>query len=409
MSHENPTALRLGATGTLNGWRVRVAGRAVMAVAIEGEDYFWNEFRLVDASGNEATLVHEEGESGPEWKLFRPFTPAKPMTAAEASFKSVGTKVNLDGTPVAITLVDESRVVHLEGEAAEGVEVGDIAHYFNADTGSRMLVASWTGDEIEFYEGLDVPAAVVAQAFNLPPPPAAPAADGESATANLTGSGLRTDPGPKPAVGWMTKLVLAALGGITLFSGYSCLNRKTAPAPAVSKSAPVFAPTVQLMNGAEGTLSGERFTVSAVAAVEIARPGGRHARREYALRGADGARALLVNGLTGGSKEWHLLRPAAVPAGLMPVEAARKKKGEAVTLDGRTFKIADVFQAKTLFTEPAAAGPAAEAVEYGFLATEGADVLLVRWGETAVRCWRGVPVAEATVSAAFRSAGEKSK
>jgi hypothetical protein len=408
--HPNLTGLRLGATGTLNGWRVRVAGRAVMAVEIEGEDYFWNEFRLVDGSGNEATLVHEEGEAGPEWKLFRPFTPARPMTAAEASFKSVGDKVNLDGTPVAITLVDESRVVHLEGEAAEGVEVGDVARYFNADTGDRMLVVSWTGDDIEFYEGLDVPAAVVAQAFNLPPPANVVPNDADaSATSNLSGSGLRSDSGAKPAVSWMTKLVLVALGGITLFSGYSCFNRKTAPTGAPSKSAPAFAPTVQLMNGTEGTLGGERFTVTAVSAVEIARPGDRHARREYALRTAGGERALLINGLTGGSKEWHLLRPAAVPAGLMPVEAARKKKGDAVTAGGRALPIAELFQAKTIFTEPAAAGPATEAIEYGFLATEGADVLLARWGETAIRCWRGNAVAETAVSAAFAASAGKAK
>lgn len=395
----NPTALRLGATGTLNGWRVRVAGRAVMAVEIDGEDYYWNEFRLVDSSGNEATLVHEEGEAGPEWKLFRPFTPVRPMTAAEASFKGVGDKVNLDGTPVAVTLVDESRVVHLEGEAAEGVEVGDVARYFNADTGDRMLVASWTGDDIEFYEGLDVPTAALSQAFNLPALQPEVAPNDSSATSHLSAGGLRSDSGAKPAVSWMTKLVLAALGGITLFSGYSCFSRKTAPA--TSASAPAFAPVVQLLNGAEGTLGAERFTVAALSAVEIARPGGRHARREYAIRGANGDRALLVNGLTGGSKEWHLLRPAAVPAGLMPVEAARKKKGEALPLDGRAFTIAEVFQAKTLFTEPAAASPAGEPIEYGFIATEGADVLLVRWGETAVRCWRGSAVPEGSIEAAF--------
>lgn len=396
--YANPTALRIGATGTLNGWRVRVAGRAVMAVEIDGEDYYWNEFRLVDGSGNSATLVYEEGESGPEWKLFRPFAPAQPMSAAEAAAKRVGDQVNLDGTPVAITLVDESRVVHLEGEAAEGIEVGDVANYFNADTGERMLVASWTGDDIEFYEGLDVPAAGVTRAFNLPAAPAnvvPNSADRSGFREAASGSSGAS------GVGWIPKLVLAALGGITLFSGYSCFTRKAA-APVAAATLPAFAPAVQLAKGAEGTLGTGRFTVAAVSAVAVARPGGRHQRREYDLRDAKGAGALLVNGLSGGSKEWHLLRPIAGPPGLTPVEAARKKKGDAVSADGRGFKIAEVFQAKTLFTELATAGPAKDAIEYGFLATEGSDVLLARWSETAIQFWRGAAVEETAVSGAFQ-------
>ncbi|MDP3069863.1 MAG: DUF4178 domain-containing protein [Opitutaceae bacterium] len=391
-AHENPSALRIGATGTLNGWRVRVAGRVVLAVEIDGEDYFWNEFHLVDSSGNSATLVFEAGEAGPEWKLFRPFTPLRALTAAEAASKRIGDKVNLDGTPVAITLADESRVVRLEGQGPEGVEVGDIAHYFNADTGDRMLVASWTGDDIEFYEGLDVPGPVVEQSFNLPK-------SRPGVVSNFSGdSGLREPVPAKAGIGWVPKLVLVALGVIVAFSGYSCFARKAAaPAGAVRP----FAPTLQPVNGAEGALSAQPFTVTAQSAVEIATPAGRHPRREYALRSATGEPALLINGLSGGSKEWHLLRLIPPLAHLPPVEAARRKKGQPVSVEGRAFKILDVFQSKTLLTEPAKSGPAANALEYGFLATEGAEVLLARWNETAIQFWRGTTVSEPDVRAAF--------
>ena len=403
-THPNPTALRIGATGTLNGWRVRVAARVVLAVEIEGEDYFWNEFRLVDASGNEATLVFEEGESGPEWKLFRPFTPTQPLTAAEAASKDVGDNVSLDGTPVAITLVDESRVVQIEGEGPEGVEVGDIARYFNADTGNRMLVASWSGDEIEFYEGLDVPVEGVARAFNLPKTAAT------DVVSNFSGSsGLREAVSKSAGIGWVPKLVLAGLAAIVGVSGYSCFRRGSDAVAGATSAARPFAPTLQLVNGAEGELGGQRFTVAAQSAVEIARPGTRHSRREYALTGRRDERALLINGLSGGSKEWHLLRPAPAPAGLTPVDAAQKKKGEAVTVDGRSFRVVDVFQSKKLFTEPANAGPAANTVEYGFFATEGADVLLVRWSETAIQFWRGTTVDETNVTTTFLANSEKTK
>ena len=51
MSFANPTPLRIGATGTLNGWRVRVAGRVVLGVRDGGETYYWNEYNLVDDQG----------------------------------------------------------------------------------------------------------------------------------------------------------------------------------------------------------------------------------------------------------------------------------------------------------------------------------------------------------------------
>jgi hypothetical protein len=170
MSFANPTPLRVGARGTLHGWSVTVTGRVVLGVEIDGETYYWNEYYLMGDSGSSGTLVYEETEHGPEWKLFRLFEPERPLTAREAMAKRVGDTVNLDGTPTKVTLVDESRVYHIEGSAPEGVAVGDVAQYFNADTGQRMLVASWTGDEIEFYEGEDAPAELIASAFGFAQP-----------------------------------------------------------------------------------------------------------------------------------------------------------------------------------------------------------------------------------------------
>src|SRR5688572_8869741 len=197
MSFENPTPLRVGASGTLNGWRVSVAGRLVMATQDGNDSYFWNEYYLVDDSGNSAMLVFEETEHGPAWKLFRDFTPSHPITAQEAATKQVGDTVNLDGTAAAVSFVGNSRVFHIEGRAPEGVESGDIASYFNVDTGSRMLVASWTGEEIEFYEGLDAPGESIASAFGLSSdtidggragvPPAFRNTDGTSALSGQTG------------------------------------------------------------------------------------------------------------------------------------------------------------------------------------------------------------------------------
>src|ERR1051325_1877763 len=127
MNYPNPTSLRLGMMGVLEGQSYRVVGRVVVGMEEEGEIYYWQEFNLVDRAGQSATLVYEDGE----WKLFTFFEPKTPMTALEAARKRVGEMVNLDGTPIATTLVDESRVYRTEGAPPEGVEVGDVANYSN--------------------------------------------------------------------------------------------------------------------------------------------------------------------------------------------------------------------------------------------------------------------------------------
>ena len=397
MSRDNPTPLRIGSTGTLNGWRVRVAGRLVMSMEDGRETYYWNEFHLVDDAGTSASLVFEETEDGAEWKLFRDFTPVHPMTAAEAASKRVGDSVNLDGTPVRITLVDESRVYHIEGSAPEGVEVGDVAKYFNADAGNRMLVASWTGDEIEFYEGLDASAESVADAFKIP-------RDAAPGTVNYLDTATRNaGPGGRGSGGVFTKIVIAIFSAATLFGGYSCLSKRWSSQTAGKPRAKIAAPALQLPTGAQGMLAQHNYSVDGQALVEIARVAGRHDRREYPLHDDASQAALLVNGLSGGSKEWHLFRPAEVPPGLTPHDAATKRKGSPVNVDGRTMKIIDLFQSKGI----TASGNSQNAnvlpapLQYGFVASEAGEWLIARWTENQIQFLRGTAVPEAEVISAL--------
>jgi hypothetical protein len=405
MSHANPTSLRVGATGTLNGWRVRVAGRIVLGVEIDGETYTWNEFHLVDGSGNAATLVFEEGEAGPEWKVFRSFTPTQPLTAREAASKRVGDMVNLDGSPLKITLVDQSEVLFIEGVAPEGVEVGDVANYFNADTGSRMLVASWTGDEIEFYEGLDAPAASVATAFNLAPDSNHSSksqphdylgrADGNSARGLHSESAGTSNAGS----GWITKIALALLGAASLFGAYSCFSGGRGPLsfPSGAPRPALTATASRLAIGAHGTISGESYAVVDQTVVAVARTAGRHDRREYLLREARGTPALLINGLSGGAQEWHLLRASPAPPDLTPFSAAAKRKGQTLAIGGRTARVTDLFQATSSRSEK---GNPAE-VQYGFVAREAETWFLARWTERQLQFFRGVAVNEGEIIQVF--------
>lgn len=402
MSTANPTPLRVGATGALNGWRVRVAGRVVLGVEIDGETYHWNEFNLVDGFGRSATLVFEEGESGPEWKLFKDFVPLRAVTAVEAATKRVGDRVSLDGTPRPITLADRSRVIHIEGTAPEGVEVGDVAHYFNVDTGERMLVASWTGDEIEFYEGNDVPGRQIAEAFGLNSgAPAFPAA----ARSSVAG----TSAASKGAL----MIVGVVLMGVVLFGIYSCSGSGKAPRAASPAPPPKnAAPALPLAQGATGTLAQKAYTVAGHATVEIARVGARHDRHEYSLSGDNGADAFLINGLTGGPQEWHLfvpLAPTGPLAALTPYEAAQRKKGAPVPVAERTLRITELFQAKTLGVDGPGRGEIWPPLQYGFVAREAEDWLIARWTETGIQFHRGTPLTQSSVLAAFAPGPEKAR
>lgn len=101
----NSYGLNVGMTGTLSGIHFRVIGRVMLSTEDEGETYTWQEFNLAEDGGRTATLVLEQGEIGPEWKLFMDFEPNQPLSAAEAAGKQVGDTVNLEGRPVKITYV----------------------------------------------------------------------------------------------------------------------------------------------------------------------------------------------------------------------------------------------------------------------------------------------------------------
>lgn len=367
--YANPTMLRVGMTGALDGRRYRVAGRVVMGMEEAGETYYWNEFNLVDDAGNSITLVFEETENGPEWKLFTLFEPVRPMSVAEAARMQVGDTVNLDGTPTPITLVDESRVYHTDGTAPAGVEVGDIAHYFNADAGDRMVVASWTGDEIEFYHGVDLPAKLVVASFGLASPVV---------------SGLAVDGGteePGLPVALIVKLLgVAVVAGIAI-AGYVWWRK-----PAAAPKKPVWR-AASLRATASGTLAGQSYTITGHVVVEVKKVSGNSFWHEYRLRDGAGDSALLICGLTGNPHDWHLFH--AVTPALTPKQAGGKHIGDAVELDGYNMRVLDLFEASGTF---------------GILARAGDEFALVRWTETAIEFYHGQRLTEKEVLRAFSPA-----
>ncbi len=405
MNFANPTPLNVGARGAIHGWSVRVAGRVVLGVDVDGARYYWNEFNLVDDTGNSGTLVFEEGEEGPEWKLFQYLETPVPMPVREARKKKVGDTVIIGGRPTPVTAVGRSTVYHIEGEPPEGVELGDLADYLNADEGERMGVISWTGDEVEYYEGRDVPPETVATAFGLDP-------GGPAFRAGRTRAG---------AAGGPSKTVLTLVGVVLFFVVVGALvstilgskSRSPGRRPAQTAVRPLPPPPV-LAAGARGTLGGAAYTLAGKGTVEVTRVSGKQERTEYRLDGENGEAALLVHALAGVGRQWHLLRrvaPAQAPLG-SGFEAAAIKRGGLVRLGDKPLNVTDIFRLQTKANEGDAPGEGAwwpARVRYGFTASATGLWLLARWDEQEIAFFAGSPVAETEVLAAFGPGPEKAR
>ena len=391
MSRENPTALQVGMSGQLDGRRFTVRGRVVMSMeADDGETYYWQEFNLVDASGSAVTLVWEETEEGPKWKWFTLYAPRQPLTAAEAAQKTEGDTVQFEGRPITVTLTDSTKVAFIEGEGPEDVEVGDVAHYFNADAGGgRLFVASWSDDYIEFYLGRDLPDGQVERAFNLIAP---------EGTVAFSGTGA--DLGRIFSSPLVRAVGIGLIGLIGYFGPKSCSNGTArAPAPPVLRQ--VTAPV--LATGAHGIFEGRDFEVRGRARIEIAAPGARYTQDEYVLGGPGQEEALLMQGLTG-QAGWVVLKPAPPPANFTAYDAAALRANDPFRLPGQPAKIARLFMAFGRELDPATSVHWPANRQYGFIARRDQEVFLARWSERDLQFYSGHMVPQEAVLAAFRPA-----
>src|ERR1700677_21805 len=115
MNFPNPTQIKIGMEATFADKQYRVAGRAVLGVVEGGQVYYWNEYNLETDGGNPATLVFEDNDEGPQWKMFTMFEPQFPISAEDAASKRTGDIINLEGGNCRVTRVDHSRVYFVEG------------------------------------------------------------------------------------------------------------------------------------------------------------------------------------------------------------------------------------------------------------------------------------------------------
>jgi hypothetical protein len=386
MSFPNPTPVKIGMSGTFDGTRYQVVGRVVMGVIEDGQSYYWSEFNLETDSGASAILVYERTERGSEWRFFAMFEPQYPITAEDAATKRVGDRLNLDGTDVRVTLIEQSRVYFIEGRAPEGVEVGDVANYFNAEGGGNMDVVSWTGEDVECYHGINLPWSAVAGAFNI----RLPDFSSQLATSEADSGSSRLHTGALVAVIALI-VVIAACLCLLPHGRRPAIVRTSAPAP-------------PLRVGNAGKLKGTQFRIQSHAVAEVALVGQKFERHEYTLADENGDPALLVCGLRPGGREWILYTPRHPAEPMTPQQAGAVRWGQTVTVDGLSAKVSDLFQTTLRRVE----GPEADAsrqgeVLYGFAGKGDYYQLLARWNASRIEFFSGYALPEKEVTAAFKA------
>ena len=378
-------------TGTFDGKTYRIAGRSVLGVVEAGRTYYWNEFNLETDSGEWATLVYEETGTTGAWRWFTMFDPKSPMTAELAATKEVGDMVNIDGISLRIDRVDHSRVYRIDGKPAENLRVGDQADYFNAGSGQKMLVVSWTGAEVEFYKGKGVTAWMVASAFKL--------RGVDLAKFHFMGGGTQASEVGRTRVGYFfVALVVVMVFAVAVGSDH----RPTA----VTKFAGFKAPVAG--TGAACVLDSKKYQIVSDAFVEVAEPGVQWARHEFGLVDADGDHALLIYGFEPDSKDWVLFQPLHPLYPLTPQKAGGIVLGQTVNLDEVAAPVRELCRSTIRFLEgPDTDGSEPRGVSYGIVAQTNNVLLLVRWNESEILFHQGKALREEDVKAAFEQAVAK--
>lgn len=385
----NPTALKIGASGMLDGRRYTVRGRVVMSVMLDGETYYWNEFNLVDAAGGEMTLVYEETEEDAEWKLFKRVEPLRPFSPSAAATVRVGDDLDLGDRHGRVTMVDESRVVLIEGAAPDGIYQGSVANCINANVGERMIVISWTGEEVEYYEGVVTSALRIQGAFDLP----------KSAASDRRHFGSVGNDGDYSGFN-VVVIILMVIGGLWFL--VDTISEDDGNDYVPSPSANRMASPLHLPNGTTGLLNGRQYRIRGHAFVEISRLADTFDEHEYALSTAEDGRALLVKALQGQRSDWYLLEPKITPAGFGPFDAARLREGAVGVIGQPSMRVAQLYRSrifrsdgddlKMLWTS---------GIQYGFLAKDGPNSIIARWDENGVRLWTVKIVRDEEVRGAF--------
>lgn len=374
MNTNNPTALRLGMSGTLFDRTYKICGRVVLSTDVDGERYFWHEFFLKAPGGEEATLVFEETESGPTWRYFEYFEPQNPLSVVDASRITEDTKVTVDAFSGTVDFIGSSTVREIEGEAPEGVSDGDYSQFFNA-TDKTILVVSWSNGEVEHYIGQNLTRGIVRSAFGNELP-----ASYKQAAPSVSSSAADTNTGSRR---WGGYIVAAIIAGVVLFQFLPSGERKSSRNFTTRPP-----PPIQLDASKPLTLQGRTQRIASTVSIEYATPSFTRQGRLYELTDETGTRSQLLQGVEDNPAKFILLD--GLTSNLVtthtPKQLGALKRAASFDFNTQRHRIVDLFRLRVLRQEngtPDEFTPGKTL--YGFVTESSLGPTHFAWDEEAAR------------------------
>lgn len=374
MSTVNPTGLRNGMTGQLQGRRYTVLARVVMGMEEDGETWYWNEFLLRADDNTEATLVFEDTERGPVWRFFEYFEPASPFSVTEASRLLKGSSLTMDGMPGKVDLVGQAKVYKVEGQAPAEIQIGTLSRYFNATVDGNMLVVSWTHSEVEHYWGQDLTKAAVNAAFGVAENPSRQKPQYASALGNYRRSGDSSADGIKFAL----KILLPILAIAFMVGVPSC---ETTDSPSEVRLRKL--PKESLKAGASFGHNQVSHSITEVRLAELATDGETLHGRLYIVSTPEGTQRTLLQGLAPSGVQWLLMSPPEVLLELSPTQAASLGKGARFPARNELLTVSCPFRLRIYSSDTAQASqPRLSLTQYGLFArTDSGKMVFILWNE----------------------------
>jgi hypothetical protein len=182
------------------------------------------------------------------------------------------------------------------------------------------------------------------------------------------------------------RIIVVIVALFIIFAGYSACRTKRPPTRLTKPKLPPAPLTI----GSAGNLRGTTYRINGHSVVETAKVGQLFDRHEYQLTGDNGSPAALVFGWRPGAKTWLLLSPFQPVNPMTPQQAAARRWGEKVDLDGVPVPVTELFRSTIRKIESAESADLTNgSVLYGFTAQSGTNLFIARWQEGGITFHRG--------------------
>lgn len=388
MNTENPTPLRLGLSGRLSGQEYRIVGRAAMSTEFGGQTYGWNEFLLQAPSGERATLVCEDQEDGPQWKLFVSLAESSSISQESVTALKVGDSLVLEGRSTRVTFTGSSVVAFAEGELPEGMAAGVVDQFLNTESGTVLYVICWRPGRLEVFRGMNLPTHAVESAFRVTLPTTKPAWKDTDWNTDAADE-VEDQRGSR----WLSFGVIIFIGVIFVFLLGTAISTRTRGVSRPVREDP--APKMELALGGNVLSKSVSGRVRGHSQVRVAKVGALYQRHDYWLSTADSDSVWIVQGGGGNTDGWQQLSEIPTPSSLRPVRAAELHIGEVYPIGGKPFTITSLF--RLTFRNVEGTPPEWVKADESWLGLEGLsgqDRCVILWKQDEIRSFAGKKIAK---------------